>query len=143
MVGKEPVSFDPILDEQRLIKECANYAQSLAAFDAEFSADPDENKVENIARHADRAAAALEKIAATPAKTVEGLEAKARIVAMVIEDAHGELQKRDEQFFLSFAADVKAFLQSTIDERSRNTLGKRARRSLWSSLARGREVLRR
>jgi hypothetical protein len=143
MAGKEPVSFDPILDDQRLIMECSNYAQSLAAFDAEFSADPDANKVENVARHADRAAAALEKIAATPAKTAEGIHAKARIVAMVIEDAHGELQKRDEQFLLSFAADVKAFLQSTIDERSRNTLGKRARRGLWSSLARGREVLRR
>jgi hypothetical protein len=136
-------TFGPILDDQQLIKECANYAQSLAAFDAEFSGDPEGNKVENVARHADRAAAALEKIAATPAKTAKGLQAKAQIVAVVIEDAHSELQKRDEKFLLSFAADVKAFLQPIINEPSRNTIRQRARRSLWNSLARGREVLRR
>jgi hypothetical protein len=136
-------TFGPILDDQQLIKECANYAQSLAAFDAEFSGDPEGNKVENVARHADRAAAALEKIAATPAKTAKGLQAKAQIVAVVIEDAHAELQKRDEKFLLSFAADVKAFLQPIINEPSRNTIRQRARRSLWNSLARGREVLRR
>ena len=141
MAGKVPVIFDP--DDQRLIEECSIYAQSLAAFDAGVSADPNENKVENVGRHADRAAAALENIAAISAKTAEGLQAKADVVAMVIEDAHGELQERDEKFFLSFAADVKAFLQSTIDERARNSLERRGRRTLWSSLTRGRQAWRR
>jgi len=74
------------------------------------------------------------------AKTAEGLQAKAGIVVMVIEDAHGELQERDEKFFLSLAADVNAFLQSTINERARNSLERRRRRTLWSSLTRGRQA---
>jgi hypothetical protein len=139
MAGKEPVIFDRIPDDQRLIEECSIYAQSLAEFDEGVSADP---KVENVGRHADRAAAALEKIAAISAKTAEGLQAKAGIVAMVIGDAHGELQERDEKFFLSLAADVKAFLQPTIDERARNTHEKRGRRTLWTSLTRGRRAWR-
>src|SRR5262245_40223580 len=141
MAGKEPVIFDP--DDQRLIEECSIYVQQLAEFDAGFSADPNWNKVENIGRHADRAAAALENITAMSAKTAEGLQAKAGIVAMVIEDAHGELQERDEKFFLSLAADVKAFLKSTIDERARNSLERRGRRTLWSTLIRGRQAWRR
>ena len=141
MAGKVPVIFDP--DDQRLIEECSIYAQSLAAFDAGVSADPNENKVENVGRHADRAAGALEEIAAISAKTAEGLQAKAGIAALVIGDAHGELQERDEKFILSLAADVKAFLQSTIDERARNSLERRGRRTLWSSLTRGRQAWRR
>jgi hypothetical protein len=140
MSGNEPVIFDRIPDDQRLIEECSIYAQSLAAFDAGISADPNENKVENVGRHADRAAAALEKITAISPKTAEGLQAKAGIVAMVIGDANGELQERDEKFFLSLAADVKTFLQPTIDEHARNTLERRGRRTLWSSLTRGRRA---
>jgi hypothetical protein len=142
MAGKA-VIFDRIPDDQRLIEECSTYAQSLAEFDAGVSADPNGNKVENVGRHADRAAAALEEIAAISAKTAEGLQAKAGIVAMVIGDADGELQERDEKFFLSLAADVKAFLQPMIAERARNTLEKRGRRSLWTSLTRGRQAWRR
>src|SRR5262245_6913073 len=52
MAGKEPVIFDQIPDDQRLIEECSTYAQSLAEFDAGVSADPNGNKVENVGRHA-------------------------------------------------------------------------------------------
>ena len=84
MVGKGPGLFRSILDDQRLIKECSNYAQSLAAFDAEFSAHPDANKVENVVRRPDPSGCSAGKNRGDPAKTAEGIHAKARIVAMVM-----------------------------------------------------------
>ena len=103
--------------DKRLIEECVSYAQSVAAFAAGFDADPDGNNVyaEKIGGHDKRAAEAIEKIAGIAAKTTKGLQAKARIVPMVLKDSEGNLRYRGQNFVLSFAADVKAFLQPIID----------------------------
>jgi hypothetical protein len=94
-----------------LIRECVIYAQSIAAHDAGFNVDPDGNMIHAAPLgdyHIDRAHQALVKISRIPVTTAEGLQAKARIVRA--------LEKHEEAFLLSFAADVKAFLEPTIDE---------------------------
>jgi len=101
-----------------LIDECVIYAQAVGAFEAGFIADPDRN-TDHAARlgqmHDDRAFAALEKIAAMPAKTADSLEAKARIVPLIFQ-SDCVLDEREQACILSFAADTKAFLQTGPDK---------------------------
>lgn len=101
-----------------LIRECVIFAQSVAAYDAGLAADPDRNSVhaERFAnQYLGRANEALAKISQTPASTAEGLQAKARIVPVVISNAAQSMDDREEAFFLSFGADVKAFLETVLD----------------------------
>jgi hypothetical protein len=96
-----------------LIRECILFVQSVAAYDAGFKADPDGDYAHAARlgdRHLDRASEAFEKISRTPATTTEGLQAKARIVPALIKHAAQSMDEREEAFFLSFAADVKAYL---------------------------------
>jgi hypothetical protein len=99
--------------DERLIGECVIYAQEIAAFDAGFKADPDGSS-KNAAglgdRRYQRAQQALTKIATMKARTPTGLDAKARIFPLVIQDCAGSLQDADEAFCRSLAADVRAFL---------------------------------
>lgn len=67
-------------------------------------------------RHASRADLALAKIASTPAHTAEGLQAKARILPMVIDDSGGSMEAVDEDFYRLFAVDVKDFLKPILHE---------------------------
>lgn len=104
--------------DERLINECVIFAQSVAANDAGYDADPDGNNeyaTRAGARHSARAAAALAYISETPATTAEALQAKARIIPAVIKDAAHSMDEREEAFFLSFGADVKDYLQHIID----------------------------
>lgn len=95
-----------------LIRACISYAQATAAHQAAFAADPDANNTfaeGAISLPEKHAAAALRTIAATKATTVEGLQAKARILPMILryEDAdHLEISAESVAFFRSFAADV-------------------------------------
>jgi hypothetical protein len=99
--------------DKRLIEQCVIYAQSVAAFAAGCEVDCDDPEVD---RHGDRAMAALKRIAKIPARTAEGLRAKAHILPIVIKDCEGCLNDEDKKFSLSLSADVKAFLQTIIDE---------------------------
>jgi len=105
-----------------LIRECVIFAQSVAACDAGFTADPDCDFT-HAARfgdqYLDRANEALAKISRTPAKSAEALQAKARLVPMVIKNAVGSPDEREVAFFLSFGADVKAFLETVLDAQHR------------------------
>src|SRR5271165_5259644 len=61
---------------------------------------------------------ALEKITRMPATTAEGLQAKAHVVPAVIHTAAHMINKREETFLLSFAADVKCFWSRSSTQRS-------------------------
>ena len=104
--GKAPI-------DEHLINECVVYAQGVAAFHAGFGADPDgwSKHAEGLGNpHYDRARQALRKIATMKARTPAGLDAKARIIPVVLDDSEGSLEDADEAFYRSFAADVRAFL---------------------------------
>jgi hypothetical protein len=106
-------SHDNAASDARLISECVIYAQEIAAFHAGFMADSDGNKDHAAGlgdRHQQRAQQALTKIATMKATTPTALDAKARILPVVIQDCEGSFQDADEAFFRSFAADVRAFL---------------------------------
>lgn len=104
-----------------LIQECVTYAQSVTAWRGGFRADPDGDSCYAApagAKYEDRARQALTTIAATPAKTPDGLCAKARIVSVVFEYNEGcAINEGDRRFLISFGADVKAFLQPICDAR--------------------------
>ena len=103
--------------DARLISECVVYAQEIGAYHAGFKADPDGSS-KNAAGLGDlryqRAQQALTKIATMKARTPTGLDAKARILPMVIDDNEGSLQDIDEAFCRTFAADVQAFLDPLV-----------------------------
>jgi hypothetical protein len=60
---------------------------------------------------------ALVNIAKLSATTLKGLQAKARVVPIVIHNAAESPDEREEKFFRSFAADVEKLLETIIDER--------------------------
>ena len=116
--SKKRIATKPASDTA-LIRECVIYAQSVAAMHKGFRADPGGSS--EIAatlghKHTSRAWQALTKIAATPATTPLGLCSKARIVAIVFEDADGQCGEEDQIAFLkSFGDEVKNFLQPICD----------------------------
>jgi hypothetical protein len=60
--------------------------------------------------------------AAQPDRSAGGGMKKTRIVSVVIDEAHQSIERHEEAFLLSFAADVKAFLGPTINEHWRADL---------------------
>ena len=102
-----------------VIKACISYAQMLAAHSAGFKADPDgDSKYSQGAadRYFSRATAALGIAAEISAQTAEGIQAKARIAPMVLDDsAPHYLCETGEAFFRSFADDARKFLDVVIE----------------------------
>jgi len=102
-----------------VIRAAVTYAQAVAAHEAGFRADPEADNV-TAARTGDRYSnisnAALEKLASAPALSAEALDAKARIVALIIDDDAGVMEERSEAFYRSFASDVRKFLEPIIRE---------------------------
>jgi hypothetical protein len=101
-----------------LIRECVAFAQNVAANDAGYVADPTDSKYaaklgEQFSRRYEIALLKMGKLSAT---TAEGLQAKARVVPIVIHNTAGSPDEREDAFFTSFAADVKAFLAPIIHE---------------------------
>jgi hypothetical protein len=96
------------------------YAQSVAAHNAGFKADPDGDSADAEtlgARQIARANLALAKITSIPPTTAEGLQSKARIVPMMIDDSLGSrIEDNEIAFLVSFAAEVKKFLEPIINE---------------------------
>jgi hypothetical protein len=104
-----------------VVKQCVRYMQSLAAWRAGFTADPDGDgkTAEPLADYQIKCSKkALVKLARMRATTAEAVQAKALIVSPMIEDNRevGNLEEEEEAFLSSFAADVKVFLQTIIDE---------------------------
>ena len=102
-----------------LIRDCVIYAQSVAAQSAGFAADPTGNNDHASALadiYFERAKAALVKIARTQATTAEGLQAKARIASVVVDDSEGSIDAEEQAFFRSFAVEVKEFLADAVHE---------------------------
>jgi hypothetical protein len=106
--------------DKALINECVIYAQAKAAEEAGFKADPDDDAAHAALladRHIMRAMMVLDKITKTPATTAAGLQAKARIVPIVVGHFTDiEVTALDRDFLVSFGADVKAFLAPIIHE---------------------------
>ena len=102
-----------------LIRACIAFAQNVAANDAGYAADPTDS--EYAAPMGDefsaRYDAALRKMAQLSATTPEGLDAKARVVPIVIHNTAGSPDEREDNFFTSFARDVREVLKPIIHER--------------------------
>ena len=93
-----------------LIRDCVIYAQSLAAAKAGYEADPDGDGVhaDQLGKaHIQRASQAMARILGTAALTPAGLEAKARVIPILLAGAYGSVAAEEEAFLLSFAADVR------------------------------------
>jgi hypothetical protein len=106
-------------NDTALIRECVIYAQSVAAHRGGFPADTGGDMTHAAAlgaRHLARAQQALTRITNMTASTSVGLQSKACILPMVIEDSCGGMEALDELFFRSFAANVKAFLEPLVRE---------------------------
>jgi hypothetical protein len=107
------------LNESVLIRECVVYAQSIAAQSAGFRADGDGDMVHAVALgrlQSSRAKQALARISSMHAETAEGLQAKARILTIVLDDSEGSLEIYDAAFLVAFATDVKNFLTPIIEK---------------------------
>lgn len=103
------------LNDTPLIRECVVYAQSIAAFQNGFKADPDGNVkyAEPLcSRHSVRAMHAVTKIAATSAATPVGLCSKARVVAMLVRDNEdGCFEANELKLLEAFGLEVMKFLE--------------------------------
>ena len=99
-----PVPKSDASTDHGLIRNCVAYAKALGAFHEGSNADPDGNGAfsggsPSFQRLKSRARKLLTTIARTPATTANGLEAKARIVPMIMRDADGDFQDREQEFF--------------------------------------------
>jgi hypothetical protein len=100
-----------------IIAAAVAYAQSAAAWRAGFDGDPDgsnENAERLGARHKRARDAALHKLANTPASSAEALDAKARVLPMILDDDCGGVADLSDEFYRAFAADVQKFLEPLI-----------------------------
>jgi hypothetical protein len=112
--GPKKPSFD-----HALIRKCVTYAQTIAAFHGGWDADPSGNSdfaADKRSLQYERAAeAALTAIARTRAATPEGLQAKARVVPILMKDLGNSVMNEDQmEFLLSFAKEVREFLEPII-----------------------------
>jgi hypothetical protein len=100
-----------------IIAAAVTYAQSAAAWRAGFDGDSDgsnENAERLGARHKRARDAALHKLANTPASSAEALDAKARVLPMILDDDCGGVADLSDEFYRAFAADVQKFLEPLI-----------------------------
>lgn len=129
-VDPKDVTANP---DYQLILDCCSVAASLAAWEAAFRGDPSgssEHATKIGDRYCNGAYRLVEKLAETPARTVAGHLAKARIVPLILaDDRHGTLQPHTEAFVASFTADVRKFLESVqevVGPRASNDFSKAA-----------------
>ncbi len=100
-----------------LIRDCITYAQALAALKAGHDADPDPD-----GQYADELGGAatcnsvetLGRLAILSAATPISLQAKARVVPLLLAHCHGVLEATEEAFLKRFADDVRCYLQPRI-----------------------------
>lgn len=120
----------PEKSDEALIRDCVTFAQSVALYDANVDAFPGDlpNDGAVLDRLAERASRALEGITRKPAATLRGLLAKAKAVPAVIHHAAESLDHRDERFFASLAADVRALIGPMVEKREVSELTAPARK---------------
>jgi hypothetical protein len=103
-----------------IIREAVIYAQAMAAHENGFAADP--NGTKDIAanlgdRHWRIAQSALQKLTQTPARSSEAVEAKARIVPIVLDSyKNSDIDDEARTFFRAFAADMRRILEPITHE---------------------------
>jgi hypothetical protein len=102
--------------DARLIEACITYAQCMAAHQATFRAAPDDAYSDKFTGAAFKRATTALRAAKSKATTAGGLQAKARIVPIVADDAEGSFEEEQVDFLLSFALDVKVFLDPSVEE---------------------------
>jgi hypothetical protein len=104
--------------DQLLIRNCVDFARAVAAFHAGFDADPDGNNETaggpSGRRISEMASKLLAEITRTRATTAKGLQAKARIVPMIL-DGSDIPDDNEIEYFEAFAFEVKEFLEPLID----------------------------
>ena len=103
----------PADPDARIIAAAVKFAQCTAGFAAGFTADPDGDfkyagpeKGSAIERER---SASLAFLGTHKATTPEGLNAKARVVPIIIQDDTGLFKNGGARFLSSFAEEVKAF----------------------------------
>jgi hypothetical protein len=103
--------------DEPLIRECIAFAQNVAAFAAGFAIDPTDSEYAEPmgSRFSTRYLSALFNISKMSALTLEGLQAKARVLPIIIKNAG--VSEHEDNFFKSFAVDVDKLLQPIIEER--------------------------
>jgi hypothetical protein len=102
-----------------IIGTAVAYAQAVAAFHNGFKADPDGDmkNAAKLGKQQERIASdALARLASIPANSAEALDAKARILPMILDDDGGSIEENSEAFYRTFAADVRRFLEPIIHE---------------------------
>lgn len=99
--------------DEGLVRDCVIYAQAIAALKAGYDADPDADGRNagslglSFFRRAERA---LARVAERQACTSLGLEAKARIVPVVVARHMGLLSAQEAELIRRFADEVRADL---------------------------------
>ena len=108
----------PADPDARIIAAAVRFAQCMGGFAAGFTADPDGDfkyagpeKGSSLWREA---AAVLAFLGKHPARSPEGLSAKARIVSVIIDDDTGLFENGGGTFLSSFAADVRTFTEPMV-----------------------------
>jgi len=102
-----------------IIDTAIAYAQAVAAFHNGFKADPDGDmkNAAKLGKQQERiASVALAKLAIIAANSAEALDAKARLLPMILDDDAGGLEENSEAFYRAFAADVRRFLEPIVHE---------------------------
>ena len=115
---RKPAARKPTTCNAAVIRACVAYAQSIAAHKAGFEADPDGNSEvaeKTGERFSTAAHNALDRATVCPANSAEAIDAKARILPLILENSGGGLEEADAGFFRSFAADVRAFMAPIIN----------------------------
>lgn len=100
-------------DGSGIVQACVALAQALAAFRGGFDADPDGDSFNAFLQGEPfkaQADALLVQLTLTPALQPVDLEAKARLVPLVLGRGDGSITPEERAFVLAFAADVPAVL---------------------------------
>jgi hypothetical protein len=101
-----------------LVRKCVECGAAIAAADASYRIDPDGNNanaVVVVVQYERRVKKLLSKIIKTPARSANGMQAKARL-ALAIGKSSGEvgLSEQEEKFFYALAADIDEFMEPLI-----------------------------
>jgi hypothetical protein len=111
-------SAAPLRTDAAIIRAAVIYAQCISAYHGGFRGDPsgDNDTAASIgSRYFDQAKQQLDLLAESPATSIEALDAKARVVPIMLEDSCNSCGEDFEIAFLRcFVNDVRTFLASLV-----------------------------
>jgi hypothetical protein len=107
--------------ELKLVRKCVECGAAMAADDASYCIDPDWNNTSATSvasAYAERVDELLGEIARTPALTIDGVQAKAKLAGVLLKWLEPDGiwiggGTQDRPFLKSFAADVDRYLEAT------------------------------